>query len=97
MEEKTEAQKTKRKRRRKDCSLPKLKINVEALLRKAETKNIYITCESEMDGCGYISVEDEGVLVITRDDGYLRIPAENIKLFIEELTWIGENFSRRPR
>lgn len=92
------AEKTNKRKNESMAELPKLKINVERLLNKVETnKSIYVTYASEIEGCAYVAVAEEGVVVVTRDDGYLKIPASELESFVEEISWIEEDLKRRRR
>lgn len=88
-----------RKRNEGFVKLPKMVINVESLLTRTEckTKEPYVTYPSDIEGYGYIGVADEGLLVITRHDGYIAIPIENLEQFVEEITYVKDDLSRRRR
>lgn len=76
--------------------LPKFKLAIEHILRKAEGRRNLITYPSLIKKTGYIT-NLEDVLIISRDGGYLRLNANDLKCLMQELEWIYEDIERRRR
>lgn len=76
--------------------VPKIKLAIEQILRRAEGKKDLITYPSVIKKTGYIT-DLQDVMIITRDRGYLRVDAKDLKMLVQELEWINEDVERRGR
>lgn len=66
--------------------LPRLTLNTSRIMQKAEHKKELVTFESEIPSTYYVGCPGDGIVVITGNNGYLRINESNIPQLIEELT-----------
>lgn len=76
--------------------LPRLVIDTECILRKAEGMKDLVTFASDIKTAGYVT-DGIDVIVITRRGGYLRLDEEDIDSLIIELAYIREDMERRKR
>ena len=76
--------------------IPRLRLATEQILIRAESRTDLITYPSLIKSTGYIT-DMEDVLVITRNSGYLRIKAGDLKDMLPELEYICEDIERRSR
>lgn len=72
------------------------KLNVQQLLRYADNHKDLTTFDSDLQATGYV-IERARALVVTGQNGYLLIDAEDLPLLIEELGYINEELERRRR
>lgn len=72
------------------------KLNVQQLLRYADNNKDLTTFDSDLRATGYI-IERARALILTGQNGYLLIDAEDLPLLIEELGYINEELERRSR
>lgn len=72
------------------------KLNVQQLLRYADNNKDLTTFDSDLRATGYV-IEKDRALVVTGQNGYLLIDAEDLPLLIEELGYINEELERRSR
>lgn len=74
------------------------KLNVQQLLRYADNHKDLSTFDSDLQATGYVIEKARAlVLVVTSQNGYLLIDAEDLPLLIEELGYINEELERRRR
>lgn len=76
--------------------LPRMVIDTECILRKAEGIKELVTYDSDIYTAGYIT-DGIDIIVITRRGGYLRLNEEDIDSLILELAYILEDIKRRKR
>lgn len=72
------------------------KLNVQQLLRYADNHKDLTTFDSDLQATGYV-IEKARALVVTGQNGYLLIDAEDLPLLIDELGYINEELERRSR
>ncbi len=72
------------------------KLNVQQLLRYADNNKDLTTFDSDLRATGYV-IEKDRAIVVTGQNGYLLIDAEDLPLLIEELGYINEELERRSR
>lgn len=72
------------------------KLNVQQLLRYADNHKDLTTFDSDLQATGYV-IERARAFVVTSQNGYLLIDAEDLPLLIEELGYINEELERRRR
>lgn len=73
--------------------IPRIRLDEEAIANRAEALEM-IVYASDLPNTYLIRSEGE-ILITTRDNGYLRIDAENLPAFREELANIEEDLSRQ--
>ena len=73
--------------------IPRIRLDEEAIANRAETLEM-IVYASDLPNTYLIRSEGE-ILITTRDHGYLRIDAENLPAFREELANIEEDLNRQ--
>lgn len=76
------------------ASIPKVKLQMRTLMRKADMQSDICSYDSETSSPGHAAgyaADETGVLVMTTSNGYLRIPYEDIGTVIEELKCIQED------
>lgn len=71
-------------------------IKVEKLLEIADGYQDLTTYDSSAKGIGYIA-DEEGLVIISTRNGFIRIACENIEPMIEELQNIKEDICRKRR
>ena len=76
--------------------LPRMVIDTECILRKAEGMKDLVTFDSDIKTAGYVT-DGVDIVVITRRGGYLRLDEEDIDSLIIELAYIREDMERRKR
>lgn len=76
--------------------IPKIKLSIEDILRRAESTNDLVTYASDLSGVGYVTDLSE-VLIVTRCGGYLRLPIEIVTDIMQELEYVSEDAERRRR
>ena len=76
--------------------LPRLAIDTETILRKAEGMKDLVTFDSDIKTAGYVT-DGIDVIVITRRGGYLMLDEKDIDSLILELAYIREDMERRKR
>ena len=76
--------------------LPRLCIDTEILLRKAEGMKDLVTYDSDIKSAGYIT-DGTDIVIATRRGGYLRLSERDIDSMILELAYIREDMERRKR
>lgn len=74
-------------------SIPKIKLNVGRIMKRGDDITGLISYESDIRGWGYITDRKE-VLVVTAQQGYLRMDQHQLELMLEELRWIYEDNDR---
>ena len=76
--------------------LPRIRLNVTEIMKRADGERDLVTFPSEIKGIGYVTDEVDA-LIITTNGGYLRIDAEHLPTLTTELVWISEEIERRGR
>lgn len=75
-------------------TLPNLKIDLQALLLFADSREHLVTYSSDIRGTGYIA-DEKGVVIASCTRGYYLIDEKDIDDLIEELSWIKSEINRR--
>lgn len=78
------------------AKIPRLKINLSAVMNSADAQRDLLTYDSKIYGAGYATDKKE-ILIITGTRGYLRITNEEAEKLINELKYIIENNDRFGR
>lgn len=78
------------------AKIPRIKINLNAVMNSADSQRELLTYESKIHGTGYVTDQKE-ILIITDTRGYLRIKNEDAAQLIKELHYIIENNDRFGR
>ena len=73
--------------------IPRIRLDEEAIANRAEALEM-IVYASDLPNTYLVRSEGE-ILITTRDHGYLRIDAENLPAFREELANIEEELNRQ--
>ena len=76
------------------CQIPRIKLDLQKLLLKADQEPEVLTYESEIPGLAY-AANKESVLILTGSSGYLGIYEEDIDTVINELAYIRTEIQRR--
>ncbi len=78
--------------------IPMFSLSMERIMQRAENQNDLITVEYENGHYNFIADKDE-IMIISRYDGYIRIPQEEVKDLISELDDVIEtvNIWKRQR
>lgn len=76
--------------------IPRFSLQIEQMLRRAESRGDLVTYPSLIKGAGYVT-DLEDILIITKRGGYLRLPASTLKDLLQEIEYINEDIERRKR
>ena len=76
--------------------LPKLRLAVNQILKRADIKRDLITFPSLISETGYIT-DLQDIMIVTQNRGYLRIKKGDLETMLQELEWIREDVERRER
>lgn len=74
--------------------IPRIKLDLQKLLLKADQDPEVLTYESEIPGLAY-AANKESVLILTGSRGYLGIYEDEIDTVIDELRYIRTEIQRR--
>lgn len=74
--------------------IPRIKLDLQQLLLKADQDPAVLTYESEIKGLAY-AANAESVLIVSASNGYLGIHEEDVESLIEELQYIRTEMIRR--
>lgn len=77
-------------------SIPRLHLNLENIMRKADANRDLVSFPSIKTGWSYVT-DEEDALILTTKSGYLRIHEQDLGTLIQELEWIKEEMERRSR
>lgn len=77
-------------------SIPRLNLNLELIMRKADANRDLVSFPSIKTGWGYVT-DGADALIVTTKSGYLRIHEQDLDTLIQELEWIKEEMERRSR
>lgn len=80
-----------------DMKIQPVRIQVRTMMNKADLNRRFITFSSDIKNVGYIGCTDDGLLIISQDNGYLRIDWNDLDLFVEELTEYVDQLKLRKR
>lgn len=75
--------------------IPNIRLNVDALLLKADSSSECTTMASSLSGLGY--AVDKGRLMIIQDDGFIMRSIDDWRVIHAELGYILEEAERRRR
>ena len=76
--------------------LPKIRLAVNQILKRADIKRDLITFPSLISETGYIT-DLQDIMIVTQNRGYLRIKKGDLETMLQELEWIREDVERRER
>lgn len=72
--------------------LPRLTVQLETFIQKADMKEDLLTVDSYKNNLKYVA--DEGaVIIVTATDGYLKLPLDEIAKFTADLREVAEVIS----
>lgn len=81
---------------KKQSSLPLINLSLGNILDKADSCAGVMTYDSEIRGYGYAADKD-GLIIISGNNGYIRISESNLDKAIEEIQYIREDIRRRQK
>lgn len=83
-------------RLREERSLPKFKLNIRALMDKADNAGDCLTYTSVLNGLGYAE-DKKRIAILTAGNGYIILPVEDWETIMDEMKWIIEHAKLRRR
>lgn len=67
------------------AKLPQIKIDLNMLMLAVESRKDLISFPSSIKGLGYVGCEDDGIIIVSSKQGYIRIDEDDIPAVVEEL------------
>ena len=79
------------------AKLPQIKIDLNMLMLAVEARNDLISFPSSIKGLGYVGCKNDGIIIVSSRQGYIRIDEDDIPAVVEELQEYHEQLKMRRK